>query len=47
METKRTSNKDIIAYLAEKFPACFSVEGAAKPLKIGIFPRVSRKASRR
>ncbi|GAA6204370.1 MULTISPECIES: RNA chaperone ProQ [Thalassotalea] len=35
--TKRTSTKEIIAYLAEKFPACFSIEGAAKPLKIGIF----------
>jgi len=37
METKRTSSKEIIAYLAEKFPACFTIEGAAKPLKIGIF----------
>ena len=37
METKRTSSKEIIAYLAEKFPACFSTEGAAKPLKVGIF----------
>lgn len=37
METKRTSSKELIAYLAEKFPACFSIEGAAKPLKIGIF----------
>lgn len=37
METKRISNKEIIAYLAEKFPACFSIEGAAKPLKVGIF----------
>ena len=35
--TKRTSTKEIIAYLAEKFPACFSIDGAAKPLKIGIF----------
>ncbi|TYG33812.1 RNA chaperone ProQ [Lonepinella koalarum] len=34
--TKR-SNKEIIAYLAEKFPLCFSVEGEAKPLKIGVF----------
>lgn len=37
METKRITSKEIIAYLAEKFPACFSIEGAAKPLKIGIF----------
>jgi len=43
METKRTSNKEIIAYLAEKFPACFSLEGAAKPLKIGIFQDLAEK----
>ena len=29
--------KEIIAYLAEKFPLCFSVEGEAKPIKIGLF----------
>lgn len=34
---KLSSNKEIIAYLAEKFPLCFSVEGEAKPLKIGLF----------
>lgn len=34
---KLSNNKEVIAYLAEKFPACFSVEGDAKPLKIGIF----------
>ncbi|WDE07641.1 RNA chaperone ProQ [Thalassomonas viridans] len=43
METKRTSSKELIAYLAEKFPACFSVEGAAKPLKIGIFQELAEK----
>ncbi|MDE4006144.1 RNA chaperone ProQ, partial [Glaesserella parasuis] len=31
------STKEIIAYLAEKFPLCFSLEGEAKPLKIGLF----------
>ena len=31
------SVKEIIAYLAEKFPLCFSVEGEAKPIKIGLF----------
>ena len=36
-EVKRISTKEIIAYLAEKFPACFSTDGHAKPLKIGIF----------
>ena len=34
---KLTNNKEIIAYLAEKFPRCFSLEGEAKPLKIGLF----------
>ncbi|OOF54814.1 RNA chaperone ProQ [Rodentibacter genomosp. 2] len=34
---KLTSNKEIIAYLAEKFPLCFILEGEAKPLKIGLF----------
>ncbi|MDP8080165.1 RNA chaperone ProQ [Phocoenobacter skyensis] len=29
--------KETIAYLAEKFPLCFSIEGAIKPLKIGLF----------
>lgn len=40
---KRTSTKEIIAYLAEKFPACFSLEGHAKPLKIGIFQDLAAK----
>ena len=35
--SKFTNNKEIIAYLAQRFPLCFSVEGEAKPLKIGIF----------
>lgn len=49
---KLTNNKEIIAYLAEKFPLCFILEGEAKPLKIGLFqdlaealkddPRVSK-----
>lgn len=34
---KLKTTKDIITYLAKKFPQCFSVEGNAKPLKIGIF----------
>lgn len=34
---KLTNNKEVIAYLVEKFPLCFSLEGEAKPLKIGIF----------
>jgi ProP effector len=43
METKRTNSKEIIAYLAEKFPACFSIEGPAKPLKVGIFQDIAEK----
>lgn len=38
---KLTNNKEIIAYLAEKFPLCFSLEGEAKPLKIGLFQDLS------
>jgi ProP effector len=43
--SKRTSTKEIIAYLAEKFPACFSVQGPAKPLKVGIFQELADKLS--
>ncbi len=42
-EIKRTSTKDIIAYLAEKFPGCFSIKGPVKPLKIGIFQDLAEK----
>ncbi|TMM43741.1 RNA chaperone ProQ [Colwellia ponticola] len=42
-EIKRTSTKDIIAYLTEKFPACFSIKGPVKPLKIGIFQDLAEK----
>ncbi|KAE8178398.1 RNA chaperone ProQ [Photobacterium carnosum] len=34
---KLTNSKEVIAYIAERFPKCFTVEGEAKPLKIGIF----------
>jgi ProP effector len=36
-EIKRISTKDIITYLTEKFPECFSIKGPVKPLKVGIF----------
>lgn len=42
-EIKRTSTKDIIAYLSEKFPECFSIKGPVKPLKIGIFQDLAEK----
>lgn len=39
---KTTMNtKEAIAYLAEKFPLCFSLEGEAKPLKIGLFQELA------
>ena len=42
-EIKRINTKDIITYLTEKFPQCFSVKGAVKPLKIGIFQDLAEK----
>lgn len=36
-QPKLTENREIIAFLAEQYPACFSISGEAKPLKIGIF----------
>jgi ProP effector len=42
-EVKRLSTKEIIAYLADKFPKCFSIDGPAKALKIGIFQDLSAK----
>lgn len=40
---KLTKSKDVIAYLAEQFPQCFSVKGDAKPLKIGIFDDLAKR----
>lgn len=34
---KFSNSKDVIAFLAESFPNCFSTQGEARPLKIGIF----------
>jgi len=42
-EIKRTSTKEIIIYLAEKFPECFSTKGLVKPLKVGIFQDLAEK----
>jgi ProP effector len=49
---KFSDSKQVIQFLSDTFPACFTVEGDAKPLKIGIFqdlaealaeePRVSK-----
>ncbi|OCG09146.1 hypothetical protein A9G13_03620 [Gilliamella sp. wkB178] len=37
MQSQLTNSKEIIVYLAQQFPNCFTLEGEAKPLKIGIF----------
>ncbi|MGF1687867.1 RNA chaperone ProQ [Photobacterium japonica] len=40
---KLTNSKEVIAYIAERFPNCFTVEGEAKPLKIGIFQDLAER----
>ncbi len=35
------STKEVIAYLAEKFPLCFTLEGEVKPLKVGLFQELA------
>ncbi|MDO2948531.1 RNA chaperone ProQ [Aeromonas simiae] len=40
---KLKNSKEVIAYLVEKFPACFIAEGEAKPLKIGIFQDLAER----
>ncbi|MCG7587773.1 RNA chaperone ProQ [Photobacterium sp. OFAV2-7] len=40
---KLTNSKEVIAYIAERFPKCFTVEGEAKPLKIGIFQELAER----
>ncbi|RUO36477.1 RNA chaperone ProQ [Aliidiomarina sanyensis] len=40
---KISTSKDVIAYLAEQFPACFTLEGDARPLKIGIFDDLTKR----
>ncbi|QIQ22269.1 RNA chaperone ProQ [Zophobihabitans entericus] len=36
-QSKLKTSKEIISYLSAEFPQCFTLEGDAKPLKIGIF----------
>ncbi|UAA37157.1 RNA chaperone ProQ [Paraneptunicella aestuarii] len=38
---KFSNSKEVIAFLVESFPMCFSLEGEAKPLKIGIFQELA------
>ncbi|CAH0533466.1 RNA chaperone ProQ [Vibrio stylophorae] len=40
---KLSNSKAVIAYIAELFPNCFSLEGEAKPLKIGIFQDLAER----
>ena len=41
--SKATNVKEVLAYLVTQFPACFSLTGEAKPLKIGIFQDLADK----
>lgn len=45
-QPKLNSSKEVIAFLAERFPHCFSAEGEARPLKIGIFSGFGRSCCR-
>ena len=40
---KFSNSKEVIAFLAETFPKCFSLEGEARPLKIGIFQDLAER----
>jgi len=42
---KFSNSREVIAFLAETFPNCFSLQGEAKPLKIGIFQDLAEKLS--
>jgi ProP effector len=40
---KFSNSKEVIGFLVEQFPACFSIKGDAKPLKIGIFQDLAER----
>ena len=40
---KFSNSKEVIGFLVEQFPACFSNKGDAKPLKIGIFQDLAER----
>ncbi|SKA53481.1 RNA chaperone ProQ [Enterovibrio nigricans] len=40
---KLANSKQVIAYIAELFPKCFTLEGEARPLKIGIFQDLANR----
>jgi ProP effector len=44
MEQEKLSNqKETLAFLCSKYPKCFFLEGAVKPLKIGIFQDLAKE----
>jgi ProP effector len=40
---KFSNSKEVIGFLVEQFPACFSNKGDTKPLKIGIFQDLAER----
>lgn len=42
-ENKFSTVKDVVEFLAEKFPKCFVVKGECKPLKIGLFNELAER----
>lgn len=42
-QQKLVNSKEVLAFLALKFPKCFSLQSDAKPLKIGIFHDLSER----
>ncbi|WP_088328478.1 RNA chaperone ProQ [Lacimicrobium sp. SS2-24] len=42
-QQKFSNSKEVIAFLADTYPACFSTQGEAKPLKIGIFQDLAER----
>jgi len=40
---KLKNSKEVIAYLVEIFPKCFTAKGEARPLKIGIFQDLAER----
>lgn len=42
-QNKLATSKEVIAFLAQTFPQCFSLQGEAKPLKVGIFQDLSEQ----
>lgn len=45
MQSELKNSREIIVYLSNQFPNCFTTEGEAKPLKIGIFQDLAERLS--